>query len=160
VLFGPLSHFCMRKSVKSTFYIYLSIYSCMQQHTLTWLTTEWSTRDRFSAEGENFIFTTTPEPVLGSSNPPTQWVRYVIFPATRRAAPEANDVLSNLRCRVLLVFKHVFTVRAWMQIQLVTGHVFFTACLFFSSVALRPNAGHGLLVLKVSRSHITTHHSR
>ena len=27
-------------------------------------------------------------------------------------------------------------------------------------VALRPNAGHGLLILKVSRSHTTTHHSR
>ena len=32
---------------------------------------------------------------------------------------------------------------------------------FFSSVALRPNAGHGLLILEVfSRSHTTTHHSR
>jgi len=31
---------------------------------------------------------------------------------------------------------------------------------FFFSVALRPNAGHGLLVLEVSRSHTTTHHSR
>ena len=27
-------------------------------------------------------------------------------------------------------------------------------------VTLRPNAGHGLLVLEVSRSHITTHHSQ
>ena len=31
---------------------------------------------------------------------------------------------------------------------------------FFFAVALRPNAGHGLLILEVSRSHITTHHSR
>jgi len=31
---------------------------------------------------------------------------------------------------------------------------------FFFSVALRPNAGHGLLILDVSRSHTTTHHSR
>ena len=31
-------------------------------------------------------------------------------------------------------------------------------CLF--SVALRPNAGHVLLILEVSRSHTTTHHSR
>jgi len=29
----------------------------------------------------------------------------------------------------------------------------------FSHVALRPNAGQGLLTLEVSRSHITTHHS-
>jgi hypothetical protein len=131
VLFGPLSHFCMRKSEQCTFASYLSTYSCMQQHTLTWLATEWSTRDRFSAEGENFISTTTPEPVLGSSNPPTQWVRCVIFPATRRAALEAKDVLSNFWHRVLLAFKHVFTVLACVQIQLVTGHVFFTACLLF-----------------------------
>ena len=31
---------------------------------------------------------------------------------------------------------------------------------FFFSMALRPNAGHGLLILEVSRSHTTTHHSR
>jgi hypothetical protein len=30
----------------------------------------------------------------------------------------------------------------------------------FFSVALRPNAGHGLLILEISRSHTTTHHSR
>ena len=31
---------------------------------------------------------------------------------------------------------------------------------YFFLVALRPNAGHGLLIHKVSRSHTTTHHSR
>ena len=31
---------------------------------------------------------------------------------------------------------------------------------FFFAVALRPNAGHGRLIHKVSRSHTTTHHSR
>ena len=31
---------------------------------------------------------------------------------------------------------------------------------YFFSVALRPNAGHGPLILDVSRSHKTTHHSR
>jgi len=30
----------------------------------------------------------------------------------------------------------------------------------FIAVALRPNAGHGLLILDVSRSHTTTQHSR
>ena len=30
----------------------------------------------------------------------------------------------------------------------------------FFSLALRPNAGHGLFILDVSRSHTTTHHSR
>ena len=32
--------------------------------------------------------------------------------------------------------------------------------IFSLPVALRPNAGHGLLILEVSRSHTTTHHSR
>ena len=32
--------------------------------------------------------------------------------------------------------------------------------LFLFAVALRPNAGHDLLILEVSRSHTTTHHSR
>ena len=31
---------------------------------------------------------------------------------------------------------------------------------FIFAVALRPNAGHGLLILEISRSHTTTHHSR
>ena len=31
---------------------------------------------------------------------------------------------------------------------------------FFFVVALRPNAGHGLLILEVSRSHTMMHHSR
>jgi len=30
----------------------------------------------------------------------------------------------------------------------------------FFPVVLRPNAGHSLLILEVSRSHTTTHHSR
>jgi len=30
--------------------------------------------------------------------------------------------------------------------------------IFFFAVALRPNAGHGLLILEVSRSHTTTQH--
>jgi len=37
------------------------------------------------------------------------------------------------------------------------GFIFHT---FFFAVALRPNAGHGLLILDVSRSHTTTQHSR
>jgi hypothetical protein len=32
--------------------------------------------------------------------------------------------------------------------------------IFLFPVALRPNVGHGLLILKVSRSNTTTHHSR
>jgi hypothetical protein len=32
--------------------------------------------------------------------------------------------------------------------------------IFFFNVALRLDAGHGFLILEVSRSHTTTHHSR
>ena len=35
-----------------------------------------------------------------------------------------------------------------------------TSCTLFFSVALRPNAGHGLLILEVSISRTTTHYSR
>jgi len=31
---------------------------------------------------------------------------------------------------------------------------------YYFFLALRPNAGHGLLILDVSRSHTTTHHSQ
>jgi len=35
-----------------------------------------------------------------------------------------------------------------------------TSCHKFCFVTLRPNAGHGLLIIDVSRSHATMHHSR
>ena len=38
--------------------------------------------------------------------------------------------------------------------------VIYLVIYLFFVVALRPNAGHGLLILEVSRSHTTTHHSR
>ena len=43
-----------------------------------------------------------------------------------------------------------------------SGIIFRYCCydIFSSSVELRPNAGHGVLTLEVSRSHTTTHHSR
>jgi hypothetical protein len=43
---------------------------------------------------------------------------------------------------------------------LTSGVSFALQLLFFFPVALRPNAGHGLLILQVSRSHTTTHYSR
>jgi hypothetical protein len=39
-------------------------------------------------------------------------------------------------------------------------YYYYCYCFFFFSVALRPNAGHGLLILEVFRSHTTTHHIR
>jgi hypothetical protein len=47
--------------------------------------------------------------------------------------------------------KHITLVYDW--------GVVFISHLFFFFVALRPNAGHGLLILEVSRSHTTTHQS-
>ena len=44
----------------------------------------------------------------------------------------------------------VFYLRAPISMEII----------FFFPLALRPNAGHGLLILEVSRSHTTTHHSR
>ena len=38
--------------------------------------------------------------------------------------------------------------------------LFFIYLFIYFAVALRPNAGHSLLILEVSRSHTTTHHSR
>jgi len=55
---------------------------------------------------------------------------------------------SLLRCRVdksHALFSDSFSVSNWGG---------------FFSVALRPNAGYGLLILQVSRSHTTTHNSR
>jgi hypothetical protein len=48
-------------------------------------------------------------------------------------------------------------------ISLVTWHSLrcsWSICMLFFAMALRPNAGHGLVILKVSRSHIATHHIR
>jgi preprotein translocase subunit SecG len=38
--------------------------------------------------------------------------------------------------------------------------IIITIIIIIVVVALQPNAGHGLLIHEVSRSHTTTHHSR
>jgi len=53
---------------------------------------------------------------------------------------------------VLLNKQHYITLCKSTTSTILIGHYF--------SVALRPSAGHGLLILDVSRSHTTTHHSR
>jgi len=50
---------------------------------------------------------------------------------------------------LLLVLLSAIIIVVFIEIE---QHIFF--------VALRPNAGHGLLSHEVSRSHITTHQSR
>ena len=55
-----------------------------------------------------------------------------------------------LRCTMFVQIRHhAFLI----------GQACFLFLLFFPPVALRPNAGHGLLILEVRRSHTTTHHS-
>ena len=48
-----------------------------------------------------------------------------------------------------------FSSKTWILNRFV-----FYLFIFLFAVALRPNTGHGLLLLDVSRSHTTTHHSR
>jgi len=52
-----------------------------------------------------------------------------------------------------------FANNSVLSIRTCTAVSYNTRITFFF-VALRPNAGHGLLILEVSRSHTTTHHSR
>jgi len=61
---------------------------------------------------------------------------------------DANNNNNNKHYRTLLSQLHFICRTA-----LVKEETFF-------SVALRPNAGHGLLILEVSSSHTTTHHSQ
>ena len=68
----------------------------------------------------------------------------------------------NTKTELFLILKHL----SWQNpISIGSKHNNHTStdmimkCFFFS-VALRPNAGHGLLILEVYRSHTTTHHSR
>jgi hypothetical protein len=61
--------------------------------------------------------------------------------------------------------KSVGKVQVSFNLTLITGGSTLhedqcTFMIFFLAVALRPNGGHGLLILDVSRSHTTTHYSR
>jgi hypothetical protein len=61
---------------------------------------------------------------------------------------------------------HVFYENAWKNIvergrpHMTTWYMCIACWILFFSVALRTNAGHVLLILKVSRSHTMTYHSR
>ena len=43
---------------------------------------------------------------------------------------------------------------------IISIYIYIYIYIYIFAVALRPNAGHGLLILEVSRSHTTTHHIR
>jgi hypothetical protein len=51
-------------------------------------------------------------------------------------------------------------VHKYFEASLLNGNLYKVSTDIFFFVALRPNAGHGLLILEVSRSHTTTHLSR
>ena len=68
---------------------------------------------------------------------------------------------------------HSTVARLNLQYKSYSGNIYTVCCiplLFFSTdmttevifffVALRPNAGHGLLIFEVSRSHTTKHYSQ
>ena len=70
-------------------------------------------------------------------------------------------------CIILPIFSHTnvqSTKMSAFKTHLGLLPLLFTAwvskVLFVFAVALRPNAGHSLLILEVPRSHTTTHHSR
>ena len=69
-------------------------------------------------------------------------------------------MFENKSCVPLKKFYYLWIEK---QIQILYTGVTSThmkCVLFFFFVAMRPNAGHGLPILEVSRSHTTTHHSR
>jgi len=74
-------------------------------------------------------------------------VAYLIVPYF----PTLSDKQRHFRRENLLNTKHLMR----LSLQLSSEILF-----IFFSVTLRLNAGHGLLILEVSRSHTTTHHSR
>jgi hypothetical protein len=68
----------------------------------------------------------------------------------------------------MMMMMIIITIVIVIMFQMTQEHCFtlaialpvFLLLEIFFPVALRPNAGHGLLILEVSRSHTTTHHSR
>jgi len=85
---------------------------------------------------------------------------YEIFSRSKGVSAGCHSLVVSLKsgCQQaeLLGSTHLAFVRN--EVYLSTLSVFFFFFLF--PVALRPNAGHGLLILEVSRSHTTTYHSR
>ena len=81
-------------------------------------------------------------------------------------AVRPSFAVQNSQGHVKKVFE-IYTQFGYAPSKRFTSHalVYFVYCFntlvhFKFFVALRPNAGHGLLNLEVSRSHTTTNHSR
>ena len=75
------------------------------------------------------------------------WVRRQFLADTRASKLKGNTGTLTKRCILLMKFLAVSDANKLTVI-------------FFFAVVLRPNAGHGLLILEVSRSHTTTHYIR
>ena len=69
---------------------------------------------------------------------------------------------------IFYLFIYLFIYLCIYLFMYVCIYLFMYLCIYlfiyylfiYFAVALRPNAGHGLLILEVSRSHTTTHYSR
>jgi len=60
---------------------------------------------------------------------------------------------------MIIINYFIIVINAY-SIIIVIIIIFILFIFLFFAVALRPNAGHGLVICEVSRSHTTTHHSR
>jgi len=83
-------------------------------------------------------------------------------------------ISESLRCLIFQVYGKFFSLLIFVESMVsIERKLFRLGCLLadvlllqllllliFPPVALRPNAGHGLLILEVSGSHVTTHPSR
>jgi len=64
------------------------------------------------------------------------------------------------RAEVYIVHSEYCLYNLFATLKQQNAQYFFLYIYLFFFLALRPNAGHGRLVLEVPRSHTATHHSR
>jgi len=86
----------------------------------------------------------------------------VLFDASKEVGLDGNAAVSNWSCLVNRRHDRTGTYRSCGSVATVQRLGAVHTCLWgvVFSVALQPDAGDGLLILEVSRSHTTTHHSR
>jgi len=78
---------------------------------------------------------------------------------------ELHDIHSHKKAVVTVTNLRTQKIFPLLYHRVVYMHILMYRCItpyivVFFPVALRPNAGHGLLILEVSRLHTTTRHSR
>ena len=82
-------------------------------------------------------------------------MRYLAFLITSLTMPVAEYLLGNLKADPFQIFHSTIPANSLS----LNKNIAFAVIFFFPAV-LWPHAGHGPLILEVSRSHTTTHHSR